>query len=164
MIKFVAAALLSTGLLASGVASAMTLADAVRAAESQFGGEAFEAEIYRENRRDYIEVEVLSGGEIYEVEFDAADGRLIDWERYNQPRLARQVAAALQRARTTLVGAIEAAQRAKGPGQVFDAEILLSRNASRNGGRYEVYIRTSDGVFEVIINAQNGRVIRVDRD
>jgi uncharacterized membrane protein YkoI len=161
-------AILATGLFASGLAHAsgpMTFLGAITAAESQFGGEAFEAERYREDGRSYYEVEVLSGGEIFEAVFDARSGRLIEWERYDQPRRAQRVDAALQRARLSLLQASRRALRAKGPGaSVVEAEIRLSSNRQRNGTRFEVDVRNRDGVFEIIINALNGRVMRISRD
>ena len=168
MTKHIYSIVLATGLLASGIAGAatpLTFVGAIAAAESQFGGEAFEAERYRENGRPRIEVEVLSGGEIYEAVFDVRTGRLVDWERYVQPRRASQVAAALQRARLSLIQATRRALQAKGPGAgVVEADLLLSPNAQTNGRRYEVDVRTRDGVFEVIVDALNGRIVRISRD
>ncbi len=159
---------LATTLLASGLANAstpMTFIEAITAAESQFGGEAFDAERYTQGGRDYFEIDVLSSREIYEAEFDAQTGRLIDWDSYNRPRRARYIAAALKRARLPLMEAIFTALEAKGPGATaIDADILLSRDRRRNGRRYEVDVRTDDGVFEVVINALNGRIVRISRD
>jgi uncharacterized membrane protein YkoI len=168
MIKPILSAALATWLLTSGFANAstrITFSEAIAAAESQFGGEAFEAERYREDGRSFFEIEVLSGGEIYEAVFDARTGSLIEWERYNQPRRASRVADALQRARLSLTQATRRALRAKGPGaRVVEAEILLSSDRQRNGRRYEVDVRTGDGVFEVVVNARNGRIVRISRD
>lgn len=169
MSRFVASAILATGLFASGVANAFTLKDAVMEAQMTVGGEAFDAEAYREGRQDYFEVEVLSGNEIYEVVFDA-NGKMIEKEVYKQPKRAQRVAAALERANLTLIEAKERALQAKSPAlqgsspeEVIDAEIVLNRNPNRNGQRFEVYVRTPDGVFEVIVNARNGRIIRIER-
>ena len=159
-------ALCATLLLAgfSGPALASPLQNAIAAAEQQFGGEAFEAERYREGGRTYIEVEVLSGNQIVEAEFRGNGNRLIDAETYGNPRRIARLGAALDRAELSLAEAVQIAEDAIGPGRVEEAKLRITRKPQRNGTRFIVEVRTEDGLFDVVINSRNGRVIRIRPD
>ena len=72
------AALFMAGSAAPVLAS--SLQDAIKAAEMNFGGKAFEAERYREDGSTYVDVELLSGNQIIEAEFLADGSQLTDVE------------------------------------------------------------------------------------
>jgi len=144
--------------LGSGAAMAQSLQDFIATAESTFGGRAFVAERY--NR--YVEVQVLSGNQLIEAEYDRNTGRLIDSDAFGRPRRVQRVAANLARATVPLGDAIDAAQRAVGSGEVLEAELRLS--GMNRGRRYIIEIRTRDGLFDVVVNSATGRVVRVIRD
>ncbi len=134
--KLSLAALLLAGFSAPALASPFN--KAIAAAERQFGGEAFEAELYREDGRTYVEVEVLSGNQIVEALFLARGAQLIE--------------------------AVRIARGALGATRILEAELRITGNAQRNGKRFVVDVRNGDGEFDVVINSQNGRVLRVIED
>jgi hypothetical protein len=144
--------------LGSGAAMAQSLQDFIATAESAFGGRAFVAERY--NR--YVEVQLLSGNQLIEAEYDPRTGRLIDSDVFGRPRRVQRVAASLERATLPLGDAIDAAQRAVGPGEVLEAELRLS--GRNRGGRYSIEIRTREGIFDVVVASATGRIVRVIRD
>jgi len=151
-----------------GAMSNSTLAspikDAIAEAEWRFGGEAFEAELYRDEGRTLVEVELLVGKRIVEAEYDVRRGRITDSEAYRSKRRVARVAGALERSRLTLYEVVQIADEAAGPGDVLEAELRLSRQAKRNGRRYEIELRNEEGLFDVIVNSRNGRVIRIRPD
>lgn len=138
--------------------------DAIDKSELRFGGEAFQAELYRENGRLFVEVEVLAGNRIIEVEYDVRTGRITDSEAYRSNRRVARVAAALERSRLTLYEAVQIADNAAGPGNVREAKLRLSRQAKRNGKRFIVELRNEEGLFDVILNSRDGRVVRIRPD
>lgn len=144
--------------LGSGAAVAQSLQDFIATAESAFGGRAFWAERYSR----YVEVQLLSGNQLIEAEYDPLTGRLIDSDVFGGPRRVQRVAASLNRATLPLGDAIDAAQRAVGSGEVLEAELRLS--GTNRGRHYIVEIRTSDGIFDVVVASATGRIVRVFRD
>lgn len=157
-----AAALLLAGAATPVLAS--PLKDAIVAAERQFGGQAFEAERYREDGRAYVEVEVLVGNRIVEAEYRVGNGQLQDAETYGTPRRVARIAAALDRSRLSLAEAAQIAEDAAGPGNVREAKLRITRQADRTGKRFIVEVRNDEGVFDVVVNSRNGRVIRIRPD
>jgi uncharacterized membrane protein YkoI len=150
-----AAALITFG---ASSANAQSLEAVIEAAQAQIGGEVYDAS--RIGR--FAEVELLSGNRLIDAIFDFDSGQLIDSEVYGSARLASRVERALDRADLTLIEAIDAAEEAVGPGEVLEAEL---RVAGRQGGRqFIVDIRTSEGIFDVIVDASSGRIIRIIRD
>ena len=162
MVAGIFAATLMAGMSAPALAT--PLIDAITAAEQQFGGEAFEAERYREDGRTRIEVEVLSGNQIVEVLFNGRATRVLDVDTSNNRRKVARVSAALERADLSLAEATEIAEDAIGPGQVREAELRVSRDAERNGKRFVIEVRNDDGLFDAVVNSRNGRVIRIRPD
>ncbi|WP_139559506.1 PepSY domain-containing protein [Methylotetracoccus oryzae] len=144
--------------LGSGAAMAQPLQDFIATAESAFGGRAFVAERY--NR--YVEVQLLSGNQLIEAEYDRITGQLVDSDAFGSPRRVQRVTARLNRATLSLGDAIDAAQRAVGSGEVLEAELRVS--GRNRGRRFIVEIRTNAGVYDVIVASATGRIIRVLRD
>ena len=159
-----AATLISASLLASGVAVASPLADAVALAEQQFAGEAFEAELYREDGRRIVEVEVLSGNLIVEAVYNANTGALIDSDTYGSQRRVNRIRRALNRAEISLIDAIEIAAARLRPGRATEAELDIRRNPRRNGRRFEVEYISQGEEFDVYINSRSGRVVKIEED
>lgn len=144
--------------LGIGAAMAQSVQDFVATAESAFGGRAYAVERY--NR--YIEVQLLSGNQLIEAEYEPRTGRLIDSDVIGGPRAVERVAASLNLARLSLGDAIDAAQRAVGPSEVLEAALRLS--GTNRGRRFIIEIRTREGIFDVIVASRTGRIIRVIRD
>lgn len=141
-----------------GTALASSLDPAIEAAEQTFNGEAFSASAVGR----FVDVEVLSGNQVVEALYDAETVQLAASEIYGSPRRVQRVQAAVDQAVLSLVDAIAAAEAAVGPGDVLEAELLLSR---RNpGSRYLVDIRTADGIFDVVVDSATGQIIRIVRD
>lgn len=69
-------------LLGTGSALATPLTRAAVAAEQQFGGHVFAAELYREDGKRLVEVELLSGGQIVEAELLVAGNQNANGKRY----------------------------------------------------------------------------------
>lgn len=160
-------AVLAAGLLSmvsAGAALASPLNQAIAVAEQQFGGQAFDAEFFRENGQRRAEVELLSGSEIVEVLFDADTGAILDVDTYGNQRRIDRAAAALSLAKISLLDATGIARKAVGRGQILEAELRVTANPNANGKRYIVDVRNKQGEFEVIINSRTGKVIRVIRD
>ena len=151
-------------LLGTGSALATPLTRAAVAAEQQFGGQVFAAELYREDGKRLVEVELLSGGQIVEVVLNADSGRFLESDTYGSQRRVGRAMAALDVAQISLSQAIRAARGAVGRGQILEAELLVAGNQNTNGKRYIVDIRNQQGEFEVIVNSRDGRVMRIVRD
>ena len=147
--------LLSLGI---GAAMAQSVQDFVATAESAFGGRAYAVERYNL----YIEGQLLSGNQLIEAEYEPRTGRLIDSEVIGGPRAVQRVAASLNLATLSIGDAIDAAQRAVGPGEVLEAALRLS--GTNRGRQFIIEIRTSEGIFDVIVASRTGRIIRVIRD
>ena len=147
-----------TMLLGTGNAAAQSLTAVISAAQAQLGGEVYDAS----RVGSFAEVELLSNGRLVDAILDFETGELIASEVYGSGRRAAQIGTALDRAVLTLPEAIDAGLEAVGPGEVLEAEL---RVAGRQSGRqFVVDIRTASGVFDVIIDAADGRIIRIIRD
>ena len=167
MKKSITGMVLATGVLFitnSVTAMASSLQTVISDAEQLFGGQAFVAEAYREGGKRIVEVEVLSGNQIVEAVFDARSGVLIESEVYGNPRRIDRVSQALDNTKISLKRAAKKAEKAIGPGEVLEAELKVKRQKLKNGKRYVVEFRNEDGVFEVIVNSRNGKVVRIRRD
>lgn len=144
--------------LGTGAATAQSLQEFIATAESSFGGRVYAAERYN----SFVEVQLLSGNQLIEAEYDRLSGRLVDSDVFGSPRRVQRVGASLVRATLPLADAIDAAQRAVGPGEVLEAELQLS---GRNGGeRYIIEVRTAGGIFDVVVASTTGQIVRVIRD
>ncbi len=150
--------------LFSAPAMASSLRDAIKAAERDFGGEAFEAELYREDGDWYVDVELLSGNQIIEAEFLAEGSQLMDIDVYNNERKVNRAKRALKRAKISLSKAIRVAEKEVGSGQVREAELQIRRQADRSGRRFIVEMRDDGSWYDVVVNARSGKVVRVKRD
>jgi uncharacterized membrane protein YkoI len=139
-------------------ASADSLESLIESAEATFGGEAYAAG----SIGGFAEVQLLSGDRLIEALYNAETGQLVDSETFGSGRIVQRVATALDVAVLSLVDAITAAQDAAGPGDVLEADLLISRRNS--GRRFLVDLRTDDGIFDVIVDSQTGRIIRIIRD
>lgn len=150
------------GIVLSVVMSASAAADSleslIESAEATFSGEAYAAG----SIGGFAEVQLLSGNQLVEALYDAETGQLLDTESFGSGRFAQRVAAALDVAVISLVDAITAAKDAVGPGDVLEADLLISRR--NTGRRFIVDIRTDDGVFDVIVDSSTGRILRIIRD
>lgn len=151
-------------MVSAGAAVASPLNQAIAAAEQQFGGQAFEAEFFREAGQRRAEVELLSNGQIVEVLFDADTGAIVEVDTYSNQRRIDRAAAALGRAEISLLDAARIARNTVGRGQILEAELRVTANQNANGKRYIVDVRNKQGDFEVIINSRTGSVIRIIRD
>lgn len=145
-------------LLGSGHAAAQSLTAVITAAQAQFGGEVYDAG----RIGSLAEVELLSNGRLIDAIVTFEGGQIVDSESFGSARRVAQVGAALDRAALTLPQAIDAALRAAGPGDVLEAELRTAGNQS--GRQFVVDIRTASGVVDVIVDAANGRIVRIDRD
>ena len=144
--------------LSAGAAFADSLTEIIASAESNFAGVAYEAG----SVGAFAEVQLLSGDSLIEAIYDAESGALLDSDTFGSPRLVQRVATAVDTAVISLADAIAAAEDAVGPGEVLEALLLVSRRNS--GRRYLVDIRTDAGIFDVIVDSQNGNIIRIIRD
>ncbi len=141
--------------LAPEVILAETLESIVASAETAFGGEASEA--FRDGQ--VVEVEVMCGSKVVEAVYDAKTSELLDAETLPACRRGKRVARALDRAVLSLVDAMDVAKMAVGPGETLEAALPT---AGRDGGRrFDIALRTSDGVFDVQVDAASGRLLRV---
>lgn len=156
------AALLLLG--AASPALASPIKNAIIKAERQFGGEAFEAERYREDGQTYIEVELLVGNRILEVEYSVRSGQFYDAEFYGTQRRVARIRAAVQRAQLSLADAAQIAEDAVGPGTVHEVELRIARKVKRNGTRFVAEVYTRDDEYDVIMASRTGRVLRIRPD
>ena len=148
-------------------AAATPISNAIATAEQQFGGEAYTAERYRENGRTFYEVEVLVGNQIVEAVLSGNGRRVIETDTYGSKRRVARAEAALERAGLSLQDAVAIAENTLGPEGIRgirEAEIRLSGDPDRNGSRFIVELRNADGLFDVVVNSRNGRVIRIRPD
>lgn len=145
-------------LLGAGHASAQSLSAVISAAQAQFGGEAYDAT----RVGSLAQIELLSNGRLVEAILEFETGQIVSSEFYGSGRRATQVGTALNRAVLTLPEAIQAGLQAVGPGDVVDAELRVTGNQS--GRQFVVDIRTASGLFDVTIDAADGRIIRIVRD
>jgi uncharacterized membrane protein YkoI len=165
--KLLSFSVLALSLVLAATVSANTRIDkidSIMLAESQFNGEAFKAERYREGQRILYEVYVLSGNSIYEVVVNANRGRVIDWDRYDNRRWSARVSAALDRAQISLIDAVEIAREAVPGSNPIEAKLRVNNNPDRNGTRFLVETREGPELYDVVINSRNGRVVKIDRD
>lgn len=145
-------------LLGAGHASAQSLTAAISAAQAQLGGEVYDASRVGQ----LVEVELLSNGQLVDAILSFETGQIVTTEILGSGRRAAQVGAALDRAALTLPEAIDLGLQAVGPGDVVEAELRVAGNQS--GRQFVVDIRTASGAFDVVIDAANGRVVRIVRD
>lgn len=153
-----------TSLLAEGdqllfLAPEVILSEAVEsvvaAAESAFRAEAFGA--IRHGR--FVEVELVDGSAIIEAVYDAASGELQDTQTLLSSRRGRRAAQALDRAVLSLADAMDVAKGGVGPGETLEA--CLHTAGASCGRRFDIVLRTSEGTFEVFVDAATGRLSRV---
>lgn len=153
--------MLAAGLLltfATGSALAATLEELIAAAETTFGGEAFDSEL----SGGRAEIDLLVGNQIVDALYDADTGALIASDTSGGPRRVQQVRAALATANLSLLDAVAAAQGAVGPGEVLEADLVVSRRVA--GRIFIIDIRTGGGVLDVFVNSANGNIVRVIPD
>lgn len=151
-------------LFSSGAALASPLIKAIEAAEQQFGALAFEAEFFRERGQRLVEVELLSGNQIIEVIYNADSLQVIETDTYNNRRRVNLVTAALSQAQISLSDAARRARKAINGGQILEAALRVTANQNANGKRYVVELRKQQREFDVIVNSQDGDIVRIIRD
>ena len=156
------AALLATGLSTPAMASGITRA--INAAEQEFGGEAFEAERYREGGRGVIEVDVLSGNQIIEVVFSGDGRQVLDVDTETNQREVARVTAALEWARVSLQEAVDIAGAAIDSKRVREVELVIKGREDRNGRRIIAEVVSDGDEFDVVLNSRTGRVLRIRPD
>lgn len=157
--KFAAAVAATASMLfAAAPAAAQSLTSVIAAAQAQLGGEVYDAS----RVGNLAEVELLSNGRLIDAILVLETGELIASESFGTGRRAAQVGTALNRAALTLPEAIDAALEAVGPGDVLEAELRVT--GQQSGRQFIVDVRTGSGLFDVIVDAANGRIIRIVRD
>jgi uncharacterized membrane protein YkoI len=145
-------------ILASAPAAAASLESIIEEAELTFAATVYDADLYR----GFAEVELLSNDGLIEAVFDRETGQLIESELYGTPRRTQRVARAVERAELSILDAIAAATAAVGPGDVLEADLIVS--GRRSGRVFMVDVRTAEGDFDVAVSARNGRILRVISD
>lgn len=151
-------------LLGSGAVLASPLITAIELAEQQYGGRAFEAEIFREDGQRVVEIELLRNNQILEIVYDADTLQVIETENYNWRRRINRATAAVAVAQIPLADAARRARRGLNGGWITEVKLRVTGNESANGRRYTVEIRKDRRDFDVIVNALNGSVVRIIRD
>ncbi|MEM9383591.1 MAG: hypothetical protein AAGA68_00900 [Pseudomonadota bacterium] len=141
--------------LAPEVILSETLESLIASAETTFGGEACEA--FHDGQ--LVEVEVVCDAKIVEAVYDANSCELLDAHVQPVGRRGKRVVRALDRAVLTLVDAMDVAKGAVGPGESLEAG--LRTTGSDGGRRFEVILRTSEGVYEIQVDSASGRLVRV---
>ena len=145
-------------------AAKIDLLAAVKAALQKFpDGKAFRAATEDEEEKPIFEVHLLVGDKIKEVQVDAVSGKVIKAEddKDEDADEAKEAKAALDKTKTTLGAAIEAALKGKKGAKAFEAEIYMEE-----GEELEVKVEYFDGdkVIEAKVDPASGKVLKADEE
>lgn len=142
-------------------ASAVSL-DAMQAmniATQQVQGTVLEAELDREDGKLIYEVEVATQNGVTEFEIDANTGEILNTENEKLRGHDKKELAALNKAKLSMMQAIEAAKTMQ-PGKIVAVEIDRDDNQTL----YEFEIVKDNGMYELEMDANSGELVKLEKD
>lgn len=145
--------------VAAVLAAPTSLSDAVRIAEKNADGKAFEAAMEDEDGRNLYEIAILSGDNVTEFAIDPATGNILESEEEGLlADLMRddEELAALGKTKADLLSVIATAEQAAG-GKAMEAEI----DDESASPAFDVEVAQVDGtVVKVTIDGVTGKVLK----
>lgn len=133
--------------------SKLNAAQALVVATDKVGGQAVELEFDEDDGRGYYEVKVYTSNKEYELKVDANSGRIVESEVDRERNKKSNV-------KVTLRQAILTAER-ETQAKTKKAEL---KNRGDRDSYYEIDTIRRDTDYEVKIDANSGRVLKVERD